>query len=359
MNWLGILDAFIPGTQFLANGLGIGSWEDTYESNPVANVWKGFNGQTSADRNADKANATNMAINQANLDYAQHMTQAQWERDDTAHQRQVADLEKAGLSPLAASNGAPNSAVVTDGPMNQGAVAAQTMPTGFNLNSLLDLALQKQHLGFEERKFEAEHEFDIQKENDDLNVAISKIEQTTQQLNLSNKQLKEQMKQFNDTLKFQQDNLSETVTNRKNSEQLKAFSERNSELMSYIKTVLPEGAHPKFYVGQDKFEAFEAAWSKYVDDYGAFLDKWTNDGSFDILKNNPLVNQDVESSVDANVFGVVKGDVKARNSYNADKRFDVDFQKFLSIHDFPIFLGDDWLDHFDDNGNIKGFRYHD
>ena len=39
----------------------------------------------------NKVNQSNEDINQANLDYNTKMTQLQWERDDNAHQREVAD----------------------------------------------------------------------------------------------------------------------------------------------------------------------------------------------------------------------------------------------------------------------------
>lgn len=59
----------------------------------------------SNEKNVQATNETNMKINQDMLDYNKAMTQAAWERDDTAHQREVADLEAAGLSPLANTSG--------------------------------------------------------------------------------------------------------------------------------------------------------------------------------------------------------------------------------------------------------------
>ena len=52
-----------------------------------------------------KTNESNQQINQQNLDYNAALTQQSWERDDTAHQREVADLQSAGLSPLASTGG--------------------------------------------------------------------------------------------------------------------------------------------------------------------------------------------------------------------------------------------------------------
>lgn len=84
--------------------------------------------------------AAQKEINQQNLDFIRAQTQAQWERDDSAYQRQVADLEAAGLSPLAGS-----------GPMQSNTVsspnlqAAQQYPAHFqapqfDVNSIVQSA---------------------------------------------------------------------------------------------------------------------------------------------------------------------------------------------------------------------------
>ena len=51
-------------------------------------------------------------INQQNLDYAKTENDITRQREDTAYQRQVVDLEASGLSPLLASGGSQVSAPV-------------------------------------------------------------------------------------------------------------------------------------------------------------------------------------------------------------------------------------------------------
>lgn len=51
--------------------------------------------------------AAQKAINERNLEVQTALAQQQWERDDNAHQREVADLKAAGLSPLASTVGSP------------------------------------------------------------------------------------------------------------------------------------------------------------------------------------------------------------------------------------------------------------
>lgn len=64
------------------------------------------------------------------------MTQAQWERDDNAHQREVADLKAAGLSPLAATGGAGVSQAL--GAPNPIAMQAPQLDTNVLVQALLE-----------------------------------------------------------------------------------------------------------------------------------------------------------------------------------------------------------------------------
>lgn len=114
--------------------------------------------------------------NKQNRDYSAALTQQQWERDDNAHQREVADLQKAGLSPLASTQGAVTSDPVTS--MNQ---APQV-----DVNAIVNSAIAQQDLkqrqaeleenkrqfdesmGEEKRQFDAE----IELKNKQLNETI-------------------------------------------------------------------------------------------------------------------------------------------------------------------------------------------
>ena len=58
----------------------------------------------------ERINAENVALqerlNQANIDWARELNNIEMARADSAHQREVADMRKAGLSPFASMNGA-------------------------------------------------------------------------------------------------------------------------------------------------------------------------------------------------------------------------------------------------------------
>lgn len=82
-------------------------WNNYYENGIISNLWKGFTGQKSADRNTDITNATNKEIADENLGYQKELfeynkalQQSQWEREDTAYQRTAHDMLAAGLNPL-------------------------------------------------------------------------------------------------------------------------------------------------------------------------------------------------------------------------------------------------------------------
>lgn len=60
-----------------------------------------------------KANDANVAAQQSNLDYQKAVQQQTWQREDTAWQRAIADIQKTGMSPLALSGGAGAGQVVS------------------------------------------------------------------------------------------------------------------------------------------------------------------------------------------------------------------------------------------------------
>ena len=123
--------------------------------------------------NSAKNRESEEKINQSNLDYAKAMTEKQWERDDNAYQRSVADAQKAGFSPLA----------VLDGGMsgNSGAMAYQGQAPQFDLTSMLSSIsamsnkLQENHMQEKMTKDE------IKKINEQFKNEVEILEKTATQ----------------------------------------------------------------------------------------------------------------------------------------------------------------------------------
>ena len=85
-------------------------WDWYYENGIIANLWKGFSGQKSA----DMQNQANLAFQRENLEYQKQLQQQIFMREDTAYERAVEDAQKVGLNPMSisSSGGAGSGSVV-------------------------------------------------------------------------------------------------------------------------------------------------------------------------------------------------------------------------------------------------------
>lgn len=116
-------------------------------------------------------------VDKRNFDYSAHMQQVQMAREDTAHQREVADLKSAGLSPLASLNGSTTGTVVSQAagvspvvPQQDGTGVANAYATaisnkqamaGLQMDLLRDIFKAGTNLEFQKRS--QEHETKIAK----------------------------------------------------------------------------------------------------------------------------------------------------------------------------------------------------
>ena len=143
--------------------------------------------------NAQKEiNAANLrtqeAINQDNLNYAMYVTQQQWERDDNAHQREVADLKAAGLSPLASTVGSP---VTSASPYHAEAAHLDPLPEQIpyykqapqvDVNSIIQSYLQEKELGEKVRQFDE----NLIRKDKELELTASNIAMRSRELDIEN-----------------------------------------------------------------------------------------------------------------------------------------------------------------------------
>lgn len=132
----------------------------------------------------EEINAANIAaqkeINQSQLDFAKQMTQAQWERDDNSYQRQVADLAAAGLSPLAATNGASVTPAMSYNPQAEGvAQAYRAQAPQFDLNALMESMRLAEQV--------REHDDKMIRQDQSLSLQADKLQQTARSLDIKDK----------------------------------------------------------------------------------------------------------------------------------------------------------------------------
>lgn len=159
-----------------------------------------------------KTNQSNDEINQGNLDYNKALTLKQWERDDTAHQREVADLEAAGLSPLAASG---------SGAMNSQAIGA---PSALAMQApQIDLnALSQSILGMAQINENKRHNMAIEKyESGRLENEAAQIEIKAKELDIENKKVEETIKHNAALIKLQSQEIDEKIRSNKKGEELR------------------------------------------------------------------------------------------------------------------------------------------
>lgn len=126
-----------------------------------------------------ETNKQNREIHKSDQDFQAAQTQAAWERDDTAHQREVADLEAAGLSPLANTTGSP----VTS-PLGSASPIAMQAPQ-VDVNSIINSMLQNKKLDEDKRhnlKIEEYRADEIEQEWKNLELEADKIELDNEKL---------------------------------------------------------------------------------------------------------------------------------------------------------------------------------
>lgn len=138
--------------------------------------------------------------NKENQDYAQALTQASWERDDNAHQREVADLVKAGLSPLAALGGAPNASPIT----------SMKIAPQFDINSIVNQQIAKMQESMENKKLALEKERqdrDFSIKSRQLQLESEQLADTIRNTDIKDKSLKQDLLKFTKELDFKNSQL--------------------------------------------------------------------------------------------------------------------------------------------------------
>lgn len=278
----------------------------------------------------DTANTISQAVtNKKNREFQMEQNEITRQREDTAHQREVADLQAAGLSPLAATGGAPTStplASEAEAPTMDMASMADAVAT------MQTLDIQRKQLEFEKEKHrdelsEGEKERGLRREE------ISKQEEMNNKnidsaQKIANKQLAGQLlqicsenKRHTQTIKHQvemntQQNRRQTAES--SEERYKSMCQTLGVRLSY-----------KEYTNIDEYiEAnakFEEAWTGFMNWLGN-----ENDGEEDeenLYKEPPTgrsKNNSWDRSASAGLLGATAGTSESSSgSYSWSAKEDV------------------------------------
>lgn len=113
----------------------MGFWQDYHDNGALPNLWKGFTGQMSA----EKQNEENLQFQREKLEYEKQLQQQIFEREDTAYQRSAQDAQAVGINPMAMTglNGSGEAVPTT---LQQSNVDYSQFGMAQNLPNLLSMA---------------------------------------------------------------------------------------------------------------------------------------------------------------------------------------------------------------------------
>lgn len=310
------------------------------------------------------------AINKQNLDYATANTQAQWERDDTAHQREVADLQKAGLSPLASLNGSNVSPAIVGGPV-QGIYQYEAPQADVNsiMQSVLGISdifsrtgeLQNKidTLNFEKAKHGDDVAFkaiELEQTQETINQGWSEIENVTRELNIQDERVQSEIDSINNSIRISKETLAEEIAHNREVEDREYENNRYIRINERIIKELPDGMRYKACFDDI---SYQSSMETFFEDYkAALIDVFGSDVRTGILEDGTNQTSFINSSgSNGSTAGVLSLGANSTKSYTRDlsKAQNERWQKKLSELRFPIRFSSDDRDLFDDDGILKSY----
>lgn len=246
-----------------------------------------------------KTNESNQKINQQNIDYQTAMTREQWERDDTAHQREVADLEAAGLSPLANTTGSQvTSALSAPNPI---AMQAPQIDT----NSLINSVLQASALE-ETKRHNLETEGHAESE---LYLRGEEIKNKSRELDIQNKQVEGTIRYQADLIQNELKTIAETQEHNDEEEYLRRVEYESEMYWKEIKQQVPGD-----YNYQDiyDFDIYTVRMNLWNTQFEHFMDKI---GATQTAKARSQSDKE-STSLGANAVGMAGGNLSGSFDYS-------------------------------------------
>lgn len=202
----------------------------SFDWSAVASAGSGLIGSILNFVSAERINQQNQKNYDRQFDYDASLTQQQWERDDNAHQREVADLKAAGLSPLASTSGALNS---------QGVEAPN--PIAMQAPQVDTSALVQAAIGAGQNEETKRHNLQIERQRDsEIANDAKRIENEAKSLELQNKKVEEEIRYQTELNRIAQATLEEKIRATKKDEELRLSAQESLDLERETKKIAQE-----------------------------------------------------------------------------------------------------------------------
>lgn len=281
--------------------------------------------------NTQNTNEMNQAINDKNLEYNKEMTLKSWERDDNAHQREVADLEAAGLSPLASMNGSGVSS-----PLGAPSPIAMQAPQ-IDLSQMLDGVIASEKLKENIRSNKANEDL-RQKE---INNTITELELKSRNLDIQDKDIESQIKYRVSLAKNETLRIEEMTRSNKENERLRGqeIDLREAEYQSkkyYEEIKHQAGGENVPYKVYDNWDDYLSARQTYLDALNEVIDDFVaNPTKFAHNVNNHGGGSVGSGSVGSFGLNYGEGESKYTDISDAAK---AEWFKFQQKYPVPVFI---------------------
>lgn len=273
-------------------------------------------------------NDTNKEINKQNLDYNAAQTQAQWERDDNAHQREVADLKAAGLSPLASTNGANTSSAL--GAPNPIAMEAPQV----DINSIINAALENKALNETERHNRVQEG----QKYTELHQQAEQIKQKAQEISLENKKIEETIRYNSQYLSHLDEQLTEVKRSNSAQEDLKRLQIESEE---YFKSIQAQ-THGKFnFTPYTDLTEYETALSIWATEFEAFLDEFQATSTSENSSKSNAGGAGVSiggQTLGGSINGQGSHSESSGSSQNISQKQQAMMDKWYATHPMPVYI---------------------
>lgn len=281
--------------------------------------------------NTDNTNMMNQAINEQNLEYNKEMTLKSWERDDNAHQREVADLEAAGLSPLASMNGASVSS-----PLGAPSPIAMQAPQ-IDLNGILDGVIAGEKLKENIRSNKANEDLRLK----EIKNTVTELELKSRNLDIQDKDVKSQIEYRVSLAKNESLRIEEMTRSNKKNEKLRSreidLSEAEYESKKYYEEIKHQtGGENVPYKVYDNWDDYLSARQTYLDALNRLIDDYLNNPTkFAHNVNNHGGGSIGSSSVGSFGLNYGEGESKYTDISDAAK---AEWFKFQQKYPVPVFI---------------------